>query len=180
MQTKTCFKCGVLKDLSDYYTHKQMADGHLNKCKDCTKQDIHRRHKQLQANPDWVAAEAERHRLKAKKSYYKRRNLGLVKHKPSKEYRTKYPEKYKAHSAVGKLPRKAGIHNHHWSYKEEHWLDVIPLKDNFHVFLHRYLRYDKDNMCYKTKEGLLLNTKNLHTSFIALIQAFHTDYLKEK
>jgi hypothetical protein len=39
IRSKVCFKCNVDKPLTEYYKHARMGDGHLNKCKDCTKKD---------------------------------------------------------------------------------------------------------------------------------------------
>jgi hypothetical protein len=39
MRFKLCFKCGVEMPLTAFYKHAMMGDGHLNKCKECTKKD---------------------------------------------------------------------------------------------------------------------------------------------
>lgn len=36
---KTCFKCGRWLPLEEFYEHPRMADGHFNKCKECSRAD---------------------------------------------------------------------------------------------------------------------------------------------
>lgn len=80
---KSCFKCGAVKPLSEFYKHKKMADGHLNKCKDCTKTDVKTRRK---VNP--AVQEYDRKRGN-------RQNAEDL-----RKYRTENPKKYKAHRAI--------------------------------------------------------------------------------
>ena len=75
---KTCFKCGEVKELDQFYTHKRMADGHLNKCKECTKADIR---KDYRTNPEahraYEKVREQSPERKAKKLEYQRKHRAL-------------------------------------------------------------------------------------------------------
>lgn len=162
---KNCIICGVLKPISDYYNHKQMPDGTLNKCKECCKKQAKEREIKLRQNPDFV----EKERIRGREKYNR---LGYVENKPSKEskkkvmlsYNEKYPEKSKARNSSQRLPRKNGYELHHWSYKKEHYKDVIELTIKEHAFIHRYMIYDQERMMYRKQDGTLLDTKEIHLS----------------
>jgi len=38
--SKICFKCNKTLPLTEFYKHSAMGDGHLSKCKSCTKADV--------------------------------------------------------------------------------------------------------------------------------------------
>jgi hypothetical protein len=166
---KICFKCNIEKELSEYYKHKGMADGHLNKCKDCAKKDSDLREKKLRKDPEWIYKEKERGREKYYRLGYK--NIYKPSYEKKKEqsqrYNEKYPEKVLAKKSSRKLNKICkSNHLHHWSYNKEHYKDVIELSVSEHNKLHRYIIYDKERMMYRRADNnVLLDTKKAHYDF---------------
>ena len=149
---KDCFKCGEVKPLSEYYKHKAMGDGHLGKCKLCTKKDTASRIEiKKKTDPEWVFNEKERCRLKSKSN----RNTA----ESNAAYKDRYPEKHKARIAAQGIPKIEGHQNHHWSYNEEHFQDVILLTISNHYKIHRNMIYDPERLMYRTIHGILLDTR---------------------
>lgn len=138
---KKCFKCGYMKDLSEFYKHPRMADGHLNKCKECTKKDVAENYS---THRDQYA-EYERRRFQDQE----RKEMAA---KYQKKRRRKDPEKDSARRRVsravknGELKRKpcevcGSFYSqaHHEDYSKP--LDVIWLCRKHHLELHGKVAY---------------------------------------
>ena len=134
---KKCFKCKQEKPLSEFYRHKAMRDGHLGKCKDCTKRDAL---KHREANLEKVRA-YDRERAKLPHRIQSNTNRTRL-------YRQDNPEKNKAHFLADKAIRngklkqepclvcgaKERVEKHHNDYSKP--LDVIFLCSAHHSAIH--------------------------------------------
>lgn len=150
-KSKVCFKCNQKKPLSEFYKHPKMGDGHLGKCKDCTKNDVKERY--------FTLAEDEAF-------YEKERARGREKYK-----RLEYKDKYKSNPVSKTLHKKlktrglidAGYEAHHWNNNEIN--DVIILDRKTHSRLHHLLN-KRDDGLFETKEDELLDSSEKHIAFI--------------
>ena len=152
---KKCFKCGQEQELNEFYKHPMMADGHLNKCKTCTKLDVRGNHsakldyyrqydRQRNKLPHRIAAHDAYRQTDAGKKTARRRALKFIQNNP---------EKRKAHIIVGnalrngRLNRKpcevcgaTRVHGHHHDYSKPldvRWLCPIHHKEYHHAPIHQ-------------------------------------------
>lgn len=110
--SKKCFKCLEIKSISEFYKNKGMSDGHLNKCKTCTKLDVSKNY--LKNREYYRSYEKERNQLQYRKeartNYQKtpggRERCNLAK----KRYIEKDKVKARAHSMTSNAIRNKKLH----------------------------------------------------------------------
>jgi len=135
MDIKKCFKCNIEWPLSNFYKHKAMKDGHVNKCKECNKKDvIENREKNISYYRQYdklrhLKDERREYSHRQAKEWRENNREGSNEHQ--RRYRAKYPEKAKARYAVsnairdGKLKKKPcmvcgtqKVEGHHHDYSK--------------------------------------------------------------
>jgi hypothetical protein len=161
--TKKCIRCGIDKELNDFYAHPQMRDGHLNKCKECCKEVADIREKGLRKNEDFC----EKERLRSKERYY-RLNYKEIQFE-QKKLKSYINGTYKNLSRDLKL--SSNENPHHWNYALLE--DVIILNKKFHRFIHRYLILNEETLMFTTKDGEVLDSKEKHLEFIEKIKLLY-------
>lgn len=142
-----------------------MADGHLNKCKDCNRLDSISFYREKSLTKDWKEKERQRGRDKYRRLYS---GLGSSKPEANNKWIQKFPEKRAAQLAASKLKNNdINLEKHHWSYNKEHFKDVIWLTKKEHMKSHRFLIYDQERKMYRrSDENTLLETKERHELYI--------------
>ena len=108
---KECFKCHLVLPLGDFYKHSQMGDGHLNKCKACTKKDVKERYDKY---PEKMKAyELSRrdltHRVQARRDYAETDAAKLAAARSCKAWRRRNVIKMGASTMVNNALRNGSL-----------------------------------------------------------------------
>jgi Rad3-related DNA helicase len=157
--TKICFKCNSEKPLSAFYKHPKMADGHVNKCKECNKKDVHDNYDKNILNPEYIEKERERSRDKYSRLDYKNKYSYY-----NEKFKFRKSAKFKNTHRDFKL--KENEEAHHWNYNEGYEKDIFILSKSKHKRVHQIIFLDIELLLYRDKKCNLLDTKEKHQKII--------------
>ena len=151
---KTCFKCGDVLPISEFYRHPKMSDGHSNKCKTCTKSDVRmNRHRNIEHYREFDRMRANlEHRVNARKAYTqtprgraaaRRASQKNAQLKPWTKAATTILNNAVRDGRIVKLPcevcgSRIRVHGHHDDYTKP--LDVKWLCPKHHSEHHKAIR----------------------------------------
>ena len=158
---KNCIKCKKEKEITEFYAHPKMSDGHLGMCKACVKTRAKSRHHKLMKDPEWAENEKTRNREKFHRLHKNwKQSDPEIKRKARAKWADKYPEKIKAGDLSRKIKCPKGYEKHHWSYEEKNAKDVIIVERDGHYYFHRHHIYDQEQMAFRNNKGVLMNKED--------------------
>ena len=158
---KICRKCGEAKDLSQFYKHGQMEDGHLNFCISCKKSDAGEyRNANLERIKEYDRKRGRTEWHKGRSKIYREKLMAgnpeeykSMRKQTVKKHREKFREKNLARVILNNAVRdgnilkpehcgicggKAKLEAHHFDYSKP--LEVIWVCDSCHKGIHVMLR----------------------------------------
>ena len=147
MKNKECFKCHKSKPLTAFYAHPRMADGHLGKCKECTKKNVQKnRNNNLEHYQEYDKQRNQSpHRIKMREAYAATEAGRAAGNRAKKAWELRNPEKKHATTTlnnavrVGKIVRtrkcavcgsRKNVEAHHKDYSKP--LEIVELCKKHH------------------------------------------------
>ena len=166
---KICFRCNVEKPLSEFYKHPCTKDGHLNKCKTCTKKDSSIRDKKIRSTPEGLESERRRGVEKYYRLYQPKDIIPKLIFNNERAWINSHIYKNLRRKIKSSINLSEDVHIHHWNYNLVK--SVFIISKSIHYKIHRKIRLDEKTLCYYY-DNQLLDTKEKHKKFIL-------DYLEE-
>jgi hypothetical protein len=167
--TRTCRKCNKTLPLDEFYKETKKKNGHQLHCKVCAKLDMKKNRDRKKLDPEW--AQSENRRLRAHNRLTKREGPGYERKRQDRlRWMKVFPEKYAAMKSSSALPRVEGYNNHHWSYNEEHYKDIIRLPIAQHYLVHRFMVYDQERRMFRRMDGSLIDSREAAIAYYATLK----------
>jgi len=168
-EMKTCGTCHKSLPLDNFHKNTTKSQGLSGRCKACT--SVHRKkyEERYKLDPAWL----ENKRTICRE--WARRHPDQL-YEPERQrqaiirYNKRYPEKTIARRASQYVPKTPGCRNHHWSYRKEHYFDIIVLTTRQHALAHRFMTYDQERMMYRRMDGTLIDSREAAIAYYATLK----------
>lgn len=149
---KVCFKCKIWKPINEFYPHPCMKDGHLNKCKECTKKYAREKYIIHSSNEEWLEKERERSREKFKRLGY------------SGKFKSPLHIGNISTNSISRYVRRRGYDTtgkevHHWCYFKPH--SVFLMTRKAHKRLHKHIIVNYEDGYNYTLDGVKIENVNM-------------------
>jgi hypothetical protein len=143
MVEKKCFKCGRTLPITEFYSHPNMKDGHLNKCKECHHEDC--RKYRVKMSKDSAFVEHERERSKEKDKNRKRNRRNFFSRNAQRDMKVKGID-------------TKGLEAHHWNYNLRR--SVFLLSKRAHHCIHAMTSVNIADGYTYTKDGRRIESEH--------------------